>query len=141
MIQVLGTVAIVLGGFVLATSLGSVVVQVLLRHVDRISEDEAATDEPEIDRVRLGLVQAQRQLPGGRWIGYLERAASYGSILAGFPAGLAIIVALKGVGRFQELDGEAAPRKRELFIIGTFASLLWAAACAGLVLFVLRFLF
>ncbi|UOE44797.1 hypothetical protein [Agromyces larvae] len=68
-------------------------------------------------------------LRGGQTIGVLERIATAGTIIAGFPEGLAIVVAVKGVGRFTELD---APEARERFIIGTFASLIWACA-AGLV--------
>jgi hypothetical protein len=69
-------------------------------------------------------------LRGGLTIGILERLATVGAILAGFPEGLAVVVAIKGVGRFTEL---AAAESRERFIIGTFASLIWACACAILV--------
>ncbi len=68
-------------------------------------------------------------LRGGLTIGVLERLATAGAIVAGYPEALAIVVAVKGVGRFTELDAAEA---RERFIIGTFASLIWAAA-AGLV--------
>ncbi|QAY74285.1 hypothetical protein ET445_14075 [Agromyces protaetiae] len=64
-------------------------------------------------------------LRGGLTIGVLERFAAAATIIAGFPEGLAIIIAVKGVGRFTELD---APEARERFIIGTFASLIWACA-------------
>ncbi|MBC7441515.1 MAG: hypothetical protein H7311_03180 [Ramlibacter sp.] len=69
-------------------------------------------------------------LRGGQMIGILERLAVAGAILAGFPEALAIVVAIKGVGRFTEL---AAAEARERFIIGTLASLIWACACAALV--------
>jgi len=69
-------------------------------------------------------------LRGGTTIGYLERLAAALSIIAGFPAAIAVIVALKGVGRFTEL---ATPAARERFIVGTLASLLWACAVAGIV--------
>lgn len=69
-------------------------------------------------------------LRGGLTIGLLERLAVVGAILAGFPTAIAIIVAIKSVGRFSELDIAEA---RERFIIGTFASLIWACACAALV--------
>jgi len=71
-------------------------------------------------------------LRGGRTIGMLERLATAGGILAGFPTALAVLVAIKGVGRFTELD---APEARERFIIGTLMSLIWACACAGIVHF------
>jgi hypothetical protein len=70
-------------------------------------------------------------LRGGTAVGLLERVAIAGVILAGFPEGIAVIVAIKGVGRFTELD--AAPT-RERFIIGTFVSLIWAAAAIGIAL-------
>lgn len=76
-----------------------------------------------------GVLPARREvLRGGTTIGVLERLASAGTIVAGFPEGLAIVVAVKGVGRFTELE---APEARERFIIGTLASLVWACA-AGL---------
>lgn len=71
-------------------------------------------------------------LRGGLAIGMLERLALAGAVLAGFPEAIAVIVAIKGVGRFTEL---AASEARERFIIGTFASLIWASACAALVQF------
>lgn len=71
-------------------------------------------------------------LRGGRTIGMLERLATAGGIMAGFPTALAVLVAIKGVGRFTELD---APEARERFIIGTLMSLTWACACAGIVHF------
>ncbi|MCU1447580.1 hypothetical protein [Cryobacterium sp.] len=69
-------------------------------------------------------------LRGGLTIGVLERLAVAGAILAGFPEALAVVVAIKGVGRFTEL---ASSEARERFIIGTFASLIWACACVILV--------
>jgi hypothetical protein len=71
-------------------------------------------------------------LRGGLAIGMLERLALAGAVLAGFPEAIAVIVAIKGVGRFTEL---AASEARERFIIGTFTSLIWASACAALVHF------
>lgn len=69
-------------------------------------------------------------LRGGLTIGILERLAVAGAILAGFPEAIAVVVAIKGVGRFTEL---ASSEARERFIIGTFASLIWACACVILV--------
>ncbi|MET0726459.1 MAG: hypothetical protein ABWY36_08930 [Leifsonia sp.] len=69
-------------------------------------------------------------LRGGMTIGVLERFAVVAAIVAGFPEALAIIVAVKGVGRFTELESSEA---RERFIIGTLASLTWACLCGGLV--------
>lgn len=67
-------------------------------------------------------------LRGGMTIGYLERLAIIGAALAGQFAAVAIVVAVKGLGRFAELENSAA---RERFIIGTLVSIVWAAACAA----------
>ena len=79
----------------------------------------------------LGGAQDPEILRGGAWIGVLERAALTATLLAGWPEGLAVVAAVKGLGRFAELRSPAAA---ERFIVGTLASALWAAACAGLVL-------
>ncbi|WP_426324843.1 hypothetical protein [Microbacterium sp. E-13] len=67
---------------------------------------------------------------GGTTIGYLERVAVALGIIAGFPEAIAVVVALKGIGRFSEL---ATAETRERFIIGTLASLVWACTVAALV--------
>ena len=67
-------------------------------------------------------------LRGGLWIGLLERAAVFAALVSGFPEGVAIALAVKGLGRY---PGAACSRSGERFIIGTFASVLWASACAG----------
>ena len=69
-------------------------------------------------------------LRGGTTIGYLERIAVALGLIAGFPEAIAVVVALKGIGRFSEL---AAAEARERFIIGTLASLVWACIVAALV--------
>jgi len=67
-------------------------------------------------------------LRGGAWIGVLERLAVAATLLGGFGEGLAVVLAVKGLGRYAELK---APAAAERFIIGTLASALWAAACVG----------
>jgi len=81
-----------------------------------------------IRRERTG--EEQEVLRGGTTIGYLERAAIVGAIALGHPEVIAALIAIKGLGRFSELDSSAA---RERFIIGTLASMIWASACAVLV--------
>lgn len=90
-----------------------------------------------IDEEQRGVQSTSRRevLRGGLTIGVLERIASAGAIIAGFPEAVAIVVAVKGVGRFTELE---APEARERFIIGTFASLIWACAAALVVHLALR---
>jgi hypothetical protein len=74
-------------------------------------------------------------LRGGAWIGVLERAAIAGTLLVGWPEGLAVVLAVKGLGRYAELKATAAA---ERFIIGTLASGLWAAGCVGVALLLRR---
>lgn len=115
---------IVVAGAVLAV-LGNRIIRAILRRIEVPAEDDLAET-----RASLGLNAAD--LPGGRWIGMLERLSIYVCILAGFPAGIAVVLGVKGLGRYAEL-ATAGPqsRKGELFIIGTFLSLLWAGAWAG----------
>lgn len=68
-------------------------------------------------------------LRGGAWIGSLERIGIFATLAAGWPEGVAVVLAVKGVGRYQEIG--ATPGAAERFIIGTFVSVLWALACAA----------
>lgn len=69
---------------------------------------------------------AQAVLRGGTWIGILERLAVTGCFLVGEAGGIAVVVAVKGLGRYPELREN--PGASERFVIGTLASLLWSAA-------------
>jgi hypothetical protein len=77
-------------------------------------------------------VRAGEVLRGGAWIGALERLAVYAALLAGWGPGLAIVLAVKGLGRYPELRNQEDTGAAERFIIGTFTSVLWAVACAAL---------
>ena len=79
-------------------------------------------------------------LRGGAWVGYLERAAISATLLAGWPEGMALVLAVKGVGRYPELVGPTSVESHapETFIIGTLTSVLWAAACAGAAVLIYR---
>jgi hypothetical protein len=90
-----------------------------------------------------GKLAVDSLLPGGSWIGALERLAIFVSLVSGMPEGVAVVLAVKGLGRYPELKVDRASRADgnvdrsavgERFIIGTFVSVLWAAACAYLVL-------
>ena len=84
---------------------------------------------------RPGVVRAQQTvLRGGAWIGALERLGMLVVVLTGWPEGVAAIVAVKAFARYPELKAGQASGATERFIIGTFVSLGWAAACAGIVL-------
>ncbi|MCW2785845.1 MAG: hypothetical protein JWP74_2362 [Marmoricola sp.] len=67
-------------------------------------------------------------LRGGAWIGAMERIAIFTTLIAGWPEGLAVVLAMKGLGRYPELK---QPGAAERFIIGSFTSVLWAIGCAG----------
>jgi len=92
-----------------------------------------------VDRRELpaeSLDRAGHVLRGGTWIGALERAAIYATLVAGWPEGLAVVLALKGLGRYPELraaEDDVRTGAAERFIIGTFTSVLWACAAAGVV--------
>ena len=111
-------VGLVLAG-VLAVLGGGVVTSSVFGLVDGMSAEHD-------DSVR----KAGEVLRGGAWIGALERLAVFVTVLAGWPEGLAVTLALKGLGRYPELRTET-PGAAERFIIGTFTSVLWAVACAG----------
>ena len=68
--------------------------------------------------------KARAALRGGTWIGILERVAITACLLAAYPGGIAVVVAVKGLGRYPELREH--PDVSERFVIGTFASMLWA---------------
>ncbi|MDQ3627595.1 MAG: hypothetical protein M3419_02010 [Actinomycetota bacterium] len=81
---------------------------------------------------------ARSALPGGAWIGAFERFAVFVCLVAGIPEGVAVVLAVKGLGRYPELRiAEArtdASGAGERFIIGTLVSLIWAAGAAYLAL-------
>jgi len=77
------------------------------------------------------VTRAGSVLRGGAWIGALERLAVFATLVAGWGPGLAIVLAVKGLGRYPELRNDDDTGVAERFIIGTFTSVLWAAACAG----------
>jgi hypothetical protein len=69
-------------------------------------------------------------LRGGTTIGYLERLVLVAAVVLGRFEIVVVLIAIKGLGRFSELD---SPEARERFIIGTLVSLVWAGACAALI--------
>lgn len=122
---------IIAAGALLATW-GNPVIRRVLARIDAAGRPSGEGEEIEATRANLGLVSAQEELPGGRWVGMLERLAVYVCIVAGFPAGIAMVLAVKGLGRYAELATSGKESRRgELFIIGTFASLLWSGLWAG----------
>lgn len=78
---------------------------------------DTVSDGPDGERARAAL-------RGGTWIGVLERFAVTGVVLVGENEGVALVLAVKGLGRYPELREN--PGASERFVIGTLASLLWA---------------
>lgn len=122
-VALLGTALAVLGGNVLARRVLDIATHGTVREgaaggilVERTPED--------------GEGRVEEVLRGGTTIGYLERLAVVLAIIAGYPEAVAVVVALKGIGRFSEL---ATPAARERFIVGTLASLVWASMVGALV--------
>lgn len=105
----------------------------LVRRVFRLADAPPgkATPAEAAEAVSPGIQAAASTLRGGHWIGLLERLAVYATILSGFGAGIAVVLAVKGLARYPELQATTTGAA-ERFIIGTFVSVLFAAACAGL---------
>jgi F0F1-type ATP synthase membrane subunit c/vacuolar-type H+-ATPase subunit K len=61
----------------------------------------------------------------------LERLAIFATLLSGFGEGVAVVLAVKSLARYPELRATSSAAA-ERFIIGTFASTLFAAGSAGL---------
>lgn len=99
----------VIGSLLLSAGLGAALVSAVLHWV-----------EPE------GF--APGVLRGGTWIGVLERLAITGATIAGYPEAIAVVLAVKGLGRYPELRAAQAEQRAtatERFIIGTLVSYLW----------------
>ena len=76
--------------------------------------------------------KGEREVLRGGWlIGYLERLAIIAAVVLGRFEIVAAVIAVKGLGRFSELDNAAA---RERFIIGTLTSIIWAGTTALLII-------
>jgi hypothetical protein len=95
----------------------------------RAKHDDADDDDGEHGGIlveeRDGKRGKREVLRGGWVIGYLERIAVIAAAALGRFELVAALIAVKGLGRFTELDTAVA---RERFIIGTLTSLIWAAA-------------
>lgn len=113
-------IALVAAGALLAVVGGGPLVTVVFDLVDRPGTAPGDT-----------LQRAGDVLRGGAWIGAFERLATFAAVVSGWPEGLAIVLAVKGLARYPELRAQARSGVAERFIIGTFASVLWSLACAG----------
>ena len=98
----------------------------VVRRVFHLARDPLAPSGEEVPLVE----SAAGTLRGGWAIGVLERLGLYATLMAAFPAGIAVIIAVKGLARYPDL--KASDGTAERFILGTFTSLLVAAAAAGM---------
>ncbi|HZL03352.1 MAG TPA: hypothetical protein VFC48_09535 [Cellulomonas sp.] len=94
---------------------------------DTVLADEESPRRPARATVSDGPdgARARAVLRGGTWIGILERVAVTGCVLAGDMTSVALVVAVKGLGRYPELREN--PGASERFVIGTLTSMIWAA--------------
>ena len=77
-----------------------------------------AVERAELDGP-LTVEQAATILRGGAWIGALERLAIFAGLVASWPEAIAIVLAVKGLGRYPELRSGEKSAVAERFIIGT----------------------
>lgn len=109
-------------GLAVASSLtGWPLVSLILRASERRGPKSAATTAAE---ATLTSKAAAVELRGGLWIGLVERFACTLAIMFGQATLVAVIVAVKGLGRFKEITG---PEVSERFVLGTLVSLTWAS--------------
>lgn len=126
-VAALGAAAVLLGGLV-------------VNRVFTLAEKTRATELPEGTQnaeVIAPLTYAATFLRGGEWIGYLERLAVFGALLAGFPEGVAVAMVVKSFARYPEIKASSTGAA-ERFIVGTFVSVLFACACAGAAAWLIR---
>jgi hypothetical protein len=132
MIALLGTAVAVLGGNPVTRRILEIATHGRVRDGVNggIILDAEAAGLAEPDAHVTADPESREVMRGGTTIGYLERLAVVIALIAGYPEAIAIVVAVKGVGRFSEL---AAAEARERFIIGTLSSLLWACIVGALI--------
>lgn len=124
--------AIALVALTASVTLGSPLTRAVLKAAGNASDTaERAPGKETID-------SAEAVLSGGRWIGMLERFAITASLLVGYPAAIAVVVAVKGLGRFPELKDKPAVSER--FVIGTLASMVWSGALGAIGAWAIRLL-
>ncbi|UYM05829.1 hypothetical protein [Solicola gregarius] len=114
----------VLFGAILAIAGGAVVTTAVFAQIDGAAGE--ADDSGSMHA-------AGELLRGGAWIGALERFSVFLTLAARWPEGIAVVLAVKGLGRYAELRSHAGTGAAERFIIGSLVSLAWAALASYLV--------
>lgn len=116
-------IMLVICGYLFTLKESTILIRLTLKSIEvtpKIRNDPQKPDDVEYER--------------GRLIGILERTFFYFLVLFDKTAAIAIIIALKSLARFRELDNKEFA---EYFLIGSLLSLLWATFPAVL----LRFIF
>ena len=111
------TILLVVGSAVTAVLGGAPVATAVLRLAD--------ATWPSSDQ---GLAHAG-VLPAGEWLGPLERVITFACLSLSWPEGVAAALVLKSWGRLDVI--KTSPEAGQRFMIGTMASVLWAAALSG----------
>ncbi len=128
---VVGLAAAGIGGNAVTTAVFDAVDE---GHDPDADPDADADPDPSVaavtDPVPTSLRSAGQVLRGGAWIGILERLAVFAALVGRWPEGIAVVLAVKGLGRYPELRAAHRPGLAERFIIGTLVSVLWAGLCA-----------
>lgn len=122
------TIAYLAGAFAIyAIVAGDYAVQLLLMPLMQQERDGSSLIAP---------VPAPAGVPlAGKRIGQLERGLVFLLMLTGYPAGIAFLVAAKGILRFDDIQKDRAAS--EYVIVGTLASVAWAMLCAMALLLLL----
>jgi len=107
------------GGFIFTIKESTIIIRLVLKQlsaVPRKDEKSGQTDRREFER--------------GRLIGILERGLIYFLVIAGQVGAIAILIALKSLARFKELENK---QFAEYFLIGSLLSIVTAVVPAVLV--------
>lgn len=115
-------VAIIVVMLILSAAVGWAVTEGVMK-MARVNHPDGGSAENGARMLRLPEKRIE-VLGGGAWIGVLERLAVTGAILAGQVGLIGVVVAIKGLGRWADLQSN--PALTERFIIGTMTSYLIA---------------
>jgi hypothetical protein len=109
----------ILSGFIFTIKESTIIIRLVLRNVSAVPKKK---EEPEINDVQ--------EFDRGKLIGILERGLIYFLIIFNQVAAIAIIIALKSIARFKEMDDK---NFAEYFLIGSLLSIVVAVLPAVLV--------
>jgi len=119
-------IVLVLTGYIAVLKEGTIIIRLVL---NRIKAEPQKADAP--------MQKDEEEYDRGKLIGILERTFIYFLILLGQIGAITVIIALKSLARFKELDNKDFA---EYFLIGSLLSLLTAAVPAVIVNYLLNIL-